>query len=101
MAVSPEQALESMIANMKEKTGKALEQWVKIATASKLARHGEIVKHLKEEHALGHGYANLIAQRTLQGGEGAPAGDDLLAAQYAGAKAGLRPIYDAIIAGVR
>src|SRR5688572_22260797 len=47
MATSPEQAEATMIANLKEKTGKTLEQWVKIGVASKLAKHGEIVKHLK------------------------------------------------------
>ena len=28
---------------------------------AKLAKHGEIVKHLKEKHGMGHGYANLVA----------------------------------------
>ncbi len=101
MPSTPEQAEATMVANLKEKTGKTLEQWVKIAAASKLAKHGEIVKHLKEDHALTHGYANLVAQRTLQGAAGAPAGDDLLAAQYAGNKAALKPIYDALIASIQ
>ena len=92
-------ALASMIANLKEKTGKSLDQWVAIARKTGLAKHGEIVKHLKSEHDMGHGYANLVAQKTLAGDT--PAGDDaLLEAQYAGAKAGLRPMYNAIIAAV-
>jgi len=102
MAKSPEEMLESMVANLKEKTGKALPQWLKITKASKLAKHGELVKFLKSEHGVTHGYANLIAQRTLAGADGsAPAGDDLVEQQYAGAKADLRPIYDALIAGVK
>jgi hypothetical protein len=100
MAKSPEEMLESMIQNLKEKTGKPLDDWVKIAGKSKLAKHGEIVKFLKEEHGLGHGYANLVAQTLLQPSGGAPAGDDLVAAQYTGVKAGLKPIYDAIIAKI-
>lgn len=101
MSKSPEQMLASMIANFAENTGKTLEQWVKLAKASKLAKHGEIVKMLKSEHGMGHGYANLVAQTTLQSEAGpAPDGADLVAAQYAGAKAELTPIYEALIAAV-
>ncbi len=102
MGKSPEEMVASMIENLKEKTGKTLEQWVAIATKSKLAKHGEIVKFLKAEHEMGHGYANLVAQKTLEAQSGsAPAGgDDLVEAQYAGAKAALRPIYDALIAAI-
>lgn len=90
-----------MVANLKEKTGKALPEWLKIAQRSGFSRHGEIVKFLKDEHELTHGYANLVAHRTLQASAGsAPAGDDLVEAQYAGAKAALRPIYDALIAEI-
>ncbi|MGD9689079.1 MAG: DUF4287 domain-containing protein [Phycisphaerales bacterium] len=97
---SPEQALASMIANLPEKTGKSLEAWVAIVRASRLAKHGEIVSMLKSKHAMGHGYANLVAQQALKGDAPEPAGDDLVDAQFAGAKAALRPIYDAIIAAV-
>jgi len=100
MAKSPEEMLESMIRNLEEKTGKTLPQWIKIAKSGKLAKHGELVKFLKTEHGVTHGYANLIAQKTLQG-DAEPAGDaGLVAAQYAGDKAPLRPIYDAVIAAV-
>jgi predicted transport protein len=69
-------------------------QWVSLAKKSGAGKHGEIVKHLKAEHGLGHGYANLVAQEALRGGSAPAGGDDLLAAQYAGAKAGMRPVYD-------
>jgi len=102
MAKSPEEMLESMVANLKEKTGKALPQWLKITKASRFTKHGELVKFLKSEHGVTHGFANLIAQRTFAGADGAaPAGDDLVEQQYAGAKADLRPIYDALIVGVK
>jgi hypothetical protein len=100
MAQSPEAMAASMVANMKDKTGKTMPQWVKIAKAAKLAKHGEIVKFLKGEHGLTHGYANLVAHATLQAGKPATGGDDLVTAQYAGAKAGLRPVYDAIVKAV-
>ncbi len=99
MAQSPEAMAAAMVANMPEKTGKSLPQWLKIAKASKLAKHGEITKFLKAEHGLTHGYASLIAHRAL--GNTFDGGDELVDAQYAGAKADLRPIYDAILKEVR
>jgi len=101
MPSSPEKMQASMIANMKANTGKTLPQWVKIAKGSKLAKHGEIVKFLKAEHGLTHGFANLVAHNTLKpGGFEAPQGD-LVGAQYSGKKEGLKPIYDALIAAVQ
>jgi hypothetical protein len=93
-------ALATMIANYEKNTGKPFEAWVEIARKAKLAKHGEIVKLLKEKHGMGHGYANLVAMTALQGDSPAPAGEDLVAAQYAGKKAGLRPAYDKLAAAV-
>lgn len=84
----------SMIANFPEKTGKPLEDWLKIVTKAKLAKHGEIVAMLKSEHGMGHGFANLVAHKALASDAGSHDGEDLLAAQYAGPKAALKPIYD-------
>lgn len=102
MSKSPEEAMASMVENLKEKTGKSLEQWVKIAKASGAATHGEIVKHLKSEHELGHGYANLVAHKALASDAVSvtEAGEDLVESQYAGAKAALRPIFDALIQAI-
>ena len=101
MAKSPEEMMASMVKNLKDKTGKSLPQWQKIAKASKLAKHGLIVKFLKTEHGMTHGYANLVATTTLQAGTGpAPTGDGLVDSQYQGDKAALRPIYDALIKAV-
>ncbi|MFN0111513.1 MAG: DUF4287 domain-containing protein [Blastocatellia bacterium] len=101
MADKIDQATQTMIQNLKEKTGKSLEDWVKIAKASKLEKHGEIVKFLKTEHELGHGYANLVALTLKsQSEEGKAAADDPVAAQYAGEKAGLKPVYDALVSAV-
>ena len=98
MAQSPEAMAASMIANMKEKTGKTLAQWIAIAKKTGAAKHGEIVKALKADHGMTHGFANLVAHKTLKSDAGSAGGDaDLVAAQYAGAKADLKPIYDALI----
>lgn len=101
MAKSPEAMTEAMILNLKEKTGKTLPQWLKVAAAAKMTKHGELVKFLKTEHQLTHGYASLVAHKSL-GSDAGSAGDseDLVAAQYAGAKSALRPIYTKLIAAV-
>jgi len=97
---SPDEMAAAMVANMKEKTGKTLPQWLKIAKASKLEKHGQILKHLKDEHGMTHGFANLVAHYTLKPADTGAGGDGLIDAQYAGKKADLRPIYDALIAAV-
>ena len=53
----------AMVSNMIERTGKSIEQWIEIVKDNDFLKHGEIVKFLKQEHSLTHGYANLIARR--------------------------------------
>ncbi len=95
-------AVQSQIANLEAKTGKSLDEWLAIARSCGLSKHGEIVKFLKEKHGLGHGSANLIALRSLEANSPTPPAsadpaDDL----YVGAKAGLRPIHEAVMSALR
>tara|TARA_B100001179_G_C18520148_1_gene372420 strand:+ start:818 stop:1018 length:201 start_codon:yes stop_codon:yes gene_type:complete len=53
----------AMISKMIERTGKSIEQWIEIVKDNDFSKHGKIVKFLKQEHSLTHGYANLIARR--------------------------------------
>jgi len=88
----------TMIANLKEKTGKTLDQWIAIVKKTSAAKHGEIVRILKNDHGMTHGYANLVAHKTLKSDAGSVGETtDLISAQYAGDKANLKPIYDALI----
>lgn len=91
---TPDDMAASMIANLPEKTGKSLEEWLTLVSASGHEKHGKIVAFLKSEHGMGHGFANLVASKALAKEEEV----DLVAAQYAGAKAALKPIHDAIVA---
>lgn len=101
MAKSPEEMAASMIANLPEKTGKSLDEWLTITRQSSLAKHGQIVKMLKADHGMTHGFANMVAHQTLQSAAStAPPDTDLVGDQYSGAKAGLRPIYDALMQSV-
>lgn len=101
MAKTPDDATQTMIANLKEKTGRSLDEWAATARGWGALKHGEIVKRLKADHGLGHGYANLVAMTALSAESGPAAGDDLVEAMFAGPKAGLRPVYDALLERVQ
>ncbi len=102
MAKSPEAMKAAMIAGMAEKTGKSLEEWLAIVRGSKRSKHKEFMKLLKEEHGLTHGFANMIALQALKS-DSHTASDTgaLVDAQYAGAKAGLRPLYDQLLTKIQ
>jgi hypothetical protein len=68
MPQTPQQMEDTMIQNLEAKTGKSLGEWLRLAKAAKHERHGELVKFLKSEHGMTHGYANLIAHKTLRAG---------------------------------
>ena len=94
-----EAAAQKMIENLEKNTGKSLDEWVAIARASGLEKHGEIVKFLKTEHGFTHGFANLVAAYTRETAATLQSDDDLIAKQYDG-KESLRPIYDALVAAI-
>lgn len=98
---SPDAATLTMIRNLEEKTGKSFDEWLKIARATGLTKAREILNFLKTEHGLTYGYANLVALKALASDAGSSSDDDLITAQYSGAKAPLKPVYDALIAAVQ
>ena len=102
MAKSPEEGMATLLKNLETGTGRSVDAWVAIARGTGLAKHGQIMAVLKGEHGLGHAHANQIALRAVVKDD-APAsgGADLISAQFAGPKAALRPIYDAVVAAAR
>ena len=97
---NPDAAAQKMIDNLPEKTGKSLTQWLGLLKKQSFEKHGEIVKWLKTEHGVTHGFANLIAHQHRDAVSGG-GDDDPVAVQYAGPKAALRPIYDALVKAVQ
>ncbi|WP_420388084.1 DUF4287 domain-containing protein [Roseivirga sp.] len=63
---TPEEMLQTMIANMPEKTGKSLTEWHDVLSKTGLQKHGELMKVLKGDHGVSHGFANTIAQLYLK-----------------------------------
>jgi hypothetical protein len=101
MAKSPEEMRAGMIVKLKETTGKSLPEWAKVVAASELDGHQKVLRFLKVKHGVTHGYANLIALETLRPADAPREGEGLVDAQYAGTKAGLRPIHDALVERVK
>jgi len=100
-----DQAVQTQINNIQTKTGKTLAQLTALVKKSGLSKHTEIRDMLKRELGLGHGDANALAHATMQSdGTRAAAGlsgDEVLDGIYAGPKAALRPIHDALMAAIR
>jgi hypothetical protein len=93
--------LQTMIDNMPEKTDKSLSEWKSVIADAGLTKHSEILKLLKGEYGITHGFANTISslyRQQLTGGS--PSGEELIEQQYSGKKAGLRKIYDTILSAV-
>ncbi len=91
-----DKALQTMINNMPEKTGKSLEEWIKVLKTKNFEKHGEAVKFLKSEHNVTHGFANTIVTLSKDNQE---TPDDLVTNQYKG-KENLKPIYKKLIAEI-
>ncbi|MFK8016559.1 MAG: DUF4287 domain-containing protein [Gammaproteobacteria bacterium] len=96
---TPDEMAATMLRNLPDKTGKSLKEWHKLLKQSSLEKHGELVKFLKTDHGVTHGFANLIVVKFRD--SGTQSTDDLVDAQYAGAKSDLKPIYDALVKAVQ
>jgi hypothetical protein len=96
--------VQKWIADLPEKTGRSLEDWIKATRASGLSGLPERVDWLKKEHGLGTNAARLIAERAE--GKGSEQDDPeaylrtaelYVEAMFAGPKAGLRPVYHRLL----
>lgn len=92
-----EKALQTMIDNMPEKTGKSLNEWKTILKEKSYAKHSEGVNFLKKEHGVTHGFANTIVTLSKEENNSPT---DLVDQQYKG-KENLFPIYEAILNAVK
>ena len=95
-------ALQSQIRNIETTYGKPLDHWFAVIDESGLTKHNQVVAMLKADHGLAHGAAHrvsLLARQRDHAGVAAP--PDPADALYAGAKAGLRPLHDALLGEIR
>jgi hypothetical protein len=92
------------VTELKEKTGRSLEEWLKLVKKSGPATEKERREWLKQEHGLGTNSASWIAERAE--GKGTETDDPdaylraaaaYVATMFAGKKQALRPIYDDLL----
>ena len=92
------------VSTLKEKTGRSLDEWLKLVKRSGPPAEKDRREWLKKEHGLGTNAAWWIAERAE--GKGAEtddpetylrAAEKSVEAMFSGGKAGLRPVYDALL----
>jgi predicted transport protein len=88
-----EPALQTMIDNMPEKTGKSLDEWKAILKTKNFEKHGEAMSFLKKEKGVTHGFANMIIQLSK---ENQGTDEELVVKQYEG-KESLKPVYNKLL----
>jgi predicted transport protein len=96
-----DKATQTMIDNLHKTTGKTLEEWITIAKKQNIAKHGEMLAFLKDNHGLSYGYANLVAHKAKGSDAGSAENqDELIENQYKG-KEHFKPIYDKLMADIQ
>lgn len=100
MAITPQQMLAKMVENIAPRTGRSWTDWVEVAKAAGIETHRALTEHLKSEYGLKHNEAQWLAWEVTDPGrlESYNKPTDLVSELYAGKKAGLRPLYDALLA---
>jgi hypothetical protein len=97
-----DKAIQTQLTNIQIRTGKRLEELRAVLQQSGLTKHSEIRAMFQRDLGLGYGDANMLAQvlrdTAAAGSTAAAAATDVVDALYAGAKAGLRPIHDRLMA---
>jgi hypothetical protein len=95
---------QAIIDNLPEKTGRSIDEWVRLVKELGVVGEKERRDGLKKEFKLGGTTAKMIAERAEgKGAEGTDpeaylkAAAEYVEAMYSGAKAALRPIHDALI----
>src|SRR6516164_6675038 len=98
-----EEGLQAQIRNIEATYGKPMDEWLAIIAASGLTKHTEIIAMLKRGYGMTHGAAHRVAlvARQAMAGPAVPGQDgDPAGVLYAGRKAGLRPLHDALMTAI-
>lgn len=95
--------VQTIMAGMKQKTGRSVEEWIHLVQKEGPADEEERRAWLKDKHGLGTNYAWWIAEKSVgKGADSSPEtylkqADKYVVDMFSGAKAGLRPVYDALL----
>ena len=64
--MKPEEMKKAIIRNLKDKTGRNMEEWFEVLKESSLTEKRDMKKHLKENYGVGHFQAQTIVKFYLQ-----------------------------------
>jgi hypothetical protein len=91
----PAAAAETQLRNIEAATGMSVAAFAAAVAERGIEGHAKILAFLKAEYGLSYGNANAVAHKVRELAAGGPASSAvLLDAQYTGAKAALRPVYE-------
>jgi Domain of unknown function (DUF4287)/Domain of unknown function (DUF5655) len=89
-------SFQAYLDTVRAQTGKTVADFRVLAEEKSLSKHGEVVKWLKNDFALGHGHATAVAAALLKAEHAVTPQDAKIGALFSGRKAVWRPIYDAL-----
>ena len=101
--VDVQKAVATQLANIEKKTGKSLPELKALIAARGLVQHAQVRDMLMSDLGLGHGDANTLTHVALNpASEPGAEGDGDIGAEldrlYVGARSGLRPLHEAVMA---
>lgn len=72
-----DKATATQLGNIEKRTGKTVDELIRVVRTSRLSKHGELRNFLQRELGIGHGDANLLVHHALQSdGASAAVGKD-------------------------
>ncbi len=103
MAATPDDMMSAVSASLAARTGRSLDEWVTLVQASGVdpLDQNAVRRWLRAEHGVPQNSQWAIADAAARAaGWKRPSVDEYIDSQYTGARAGLRPIYDALAAAI-
>jgi len=95
---------QNSLAGLKQKTGRTLQEWIKLVASEGPATERERRAWLKTQHGLGMNYSWWIAEQSVgKGDDGDPEtylkqAEEFVEQMYSGPKHALRPIFEELLA---
>jgi Domain of unknown function (DUF5655)/Domain of unknown function (DUF4287) len=103
MAATPDDMMSAVSASLAARTGRSLDEWLGLVQASGVdpLDQNAVRRWLRAEHGVAQNSQWAIADAAARAaGWERPSVDEYIDGQYRGAKAALRPIYDAVAAAI-